>query len=282
MDPIKYSSQILELEIAYKLKKANVDFEFFELTGKNIAGKKPDFKLNLDNQDVYLEVTNMADSLEEQNAYKTFSIISGMLMQHDYIHKIQPAIKIHKILSKPHCEELKKKMKDAIAETINLGYKKVNEEGIIEGYFIRSDLSQEFKDKVQFGIQGPPINIDEIRRSITRIRDKSTQIPNKPGIIVIYNKKLGWKYGWDDKEFYKKIVYEVQESVYEYENITHVILITSHSKQNANVNFYSNDYSYFHNVRCLGAVQEDIILIPNRYSKYKIDINKIINIFKNK
>jgi hypothetical protein len=275
-DSKQYSGAKLELQVAWKLKKAGFNIELCCYTHQKGTKKKPDIKCLYKNETIYFEVNGLAPSLESQRAGETFSSLTDFGN-----YELHQFCQIHKILSKPHRQELSAQIDNAIAEVKRTKeYISIQEPGVIDCLIIHRSKEAELDtilDKLGMKreISGPPYETYDINRLRRNLRDKSQQPPTEnPGIVVMY---WDFYHSGSDEKFLDKLVYDIEEELYAHDHLIYWIIISSISELGAqNISLRKEKYTFIR--KCTGYLCEDILAIRNKYSKFDID-EEILQVF---
>jgi len=188
--------------------------------------------------------------------------------------------RIYKALSAPHIQELRDLIAAAIQEAKSRQEsQEVVEPGVIEFFISPRDRTDELKAWQQrkgiSGLQGPPIEVDEVRRIRNKLEQKNRQLPaNKPGLIVVYAHALLSQFF--EQNFYESLVSQLQETVYEHENLILGAITAYGSASSPEVAKKRDDYILGHRLLHTPLMREDVLVIRNRYSKFPID-EQIVN-----
>lgn len=220
----EYTGAEAELDTAHKLKSAGLSIkELFPKVGKG----KADIKVLVDGEEVYYEVATLQDSIKSARASETHqSLTFPFTFRQDVIVQCQ----IHKILSKPHINELKIKIENAISSVKDTGeFAYISEPGIIDYLIVHRDKENRLQELVnRFGmkreISGPPIPIDDERRVENKIWQEVGQLPeDKPGVIVIYANLI---YFGEAKKYYNDLAFQIEEAIFDQPNVLLGIIIS--------------------------------------------------------
>lgn len=269
----KFDSAESELQVASKINRVSLDLEFYP----RINGKEPDLEVSINHAKIYCEITSMQTS---QHDIKASEVLRELSFPNLSIPEVIVGCKVYKILSKPHIRELKKKInkgiKDALAQDSLI---EVIEPGVIE-YFIcprrKVEEIRERNPKILLGTcKGPPLDLNEPKRIRRTIAHKNTQLPeDKPGVIIIYNNNL---FGYADIPNIINLKEEIEESIYEYENLIFAVIINTLISSGEDIIHKKSNYISIQKIY-YDLLKENTLIIKNKYSKFRIE-KKLINAF---
>lgn len=275
----EYAGAEAEFDTAYKLKSAGLGIkELFPKVGKGRA----DIKFLVDGEEVFCEVATLQDSIKSARASETHqSLTFPFTFRQDVIVQCQ----IHKILSRPHINELKVRIENAISsvkDTKEFAY--INEPGIIDYLIVHRNKEDQLQELVnRFGmkreISGPPIPIDDERRVENKIWQEVGQLPkDKPGVIVIHANLI---YLGDTKNYYNDLVFQIEEAIFDQPNVLLGIIVSKVGSSESGFLLEESNYvlamKEIHDI-----LRETILIIKNRYSDFKSKVgisNKVISAF---
>jgi hypothetical protein len=269
----QYAGAEAELDAAYKLISSGLSIkELFPKVGKG----KADIVVLIDGEEIYCEVATLQDSIKSARASETFqSLTIPFTFRQDAIIQCQ----IHKILSKPHINELKMKIENALSIVQDTGEPAyINEPGIIDYLVVPRNKEGQLQELVnKFGmkreVSGPPIPIDDERRVENKIWQEVNQLPkDKPGVIVIYANLI---YFGEAKQYYNNLAYQIDEAIFDQHNVLLGIVISKVGSSEPGFLIEEDNYvlamKEVHDI-----LRESVLIIKNRYSdfKAKVEINK--------
>ena len=267
MSTENFSSAMPELEIAYRFKKASFSIEFYPRHGRYEC----DLKAQKEGIKVYVEVATIGPSEEERRTWYTFTELTKPFMLDD---EVTVAGKIYKTLSHPRIAEIKRKINICVQKAKK---KKectvISQPGIVDIIVCPRSLSVQASKWVKHkGIssqfEGPSYSIDEIRRARKAFRNENRQLPkNKPGLVVLYHGKILVK---GNAESYRKLVYELEEEIYEHSNLVASVLIFSDVVGASEAGSYGPDFAWSRRTKHQ-LYGENTLVIRNKYSKFQID-----------
>lgn len=268
MSKDKYASAEAELEVASCYREAGFVVELYP----PVEGKEADLLVKIDGKEFFIEVSIVADSEDASKASRTLhELTSPFFPEHDVAMSGQ----IYKALSTPHIRELKRRIADAINEVRNTKEcQEVTESGVCQFFIAPREKTKELKEWQKrtgiSGLTGPPINVDEIRRIRKKLEKKNRQLPaDKPGMIVVYGQSLTSQFF--EANFYEKLVDQLEETVYEHENLILGAIVTYGSASDTQVVEESNKYILGHRYSHVPTMRQDVLVIKNRFSKFTID-----------
>jgi hypothetical protein len=281
----EYEGSEAELDTAYRLISTGIRVIEFspKIDKKGKEGKRADIKTSVNDEEIIFEVTTLRDSKNTTNASKNFDDLDNPFkFNRDFIVYYQ----IHKILSKPHVNELRDKITKAFDKVKETGeYCYIGEPGVIDYIIIPHNKKEQIENIAnKYGmkreVSGASVPIDVERRLENKIWEKEDQLPqDKLGVIVIYANLF---YINDPKKYYNDLAFQIEETVFEQSNLLLLILI-GRSK------FFATGFHMEENNRVVlmkekeHSVYETIIIIKNRYSTYNLGegvIEKIASAFE--
>lgn len=274
-----FESAESELEVASRLVKHGCKIKIEQKTGN----KKPDFFCKNKKSEFFVEVKTLATANETKKANKTSRhIISAC-------RPIFPVGIMFKPLSDPHLKEVESILREKTKYVID---KKTDSEvdipNVLKLYLVSDELPERIKKykrwyrkqeklgiirKGSHGLLGPPDNVRQDYRSKIRIDQfaKEKQIPtNKTGILVI----VGGFFFWD-LEYVKNFVDVIIEAVYEMSNVPAVVLMSTKVFLDGKYSIVEKDDFIFIKNYLYGDINEDIVIVKNRFCKYKFDYDAL-------
>lgn len=278
----EYTGAEAEVEAAAKLVTASItDIELYPRVEVKGKPKEPELRAIVDGEDVYFEVTALREPKDSLDAWRTHQELAYALFDRETLHQLLYFCQIHKILSKPRVAELKSKIKRAIAEVKQTRkYAYIGEQGVLD-YLVIHRSKQEQCDALvnRFGmkkeISGPPFERDDIRRLKHKLREKSRQLPeDKPGVMVVFGNLI---YFGSPERFYEDLVYQVEETVYNLDNVV-LAAIISKTGELGQVSEVNQKPHYILVRKSRNLVQESVVVFKNRYSKFAIN-EKVLSAF---
>ncbi len=264
----QYAAAEAELEVASCFKEAGFLIEFYP----SVDPKEADLRITIDGKEFYVEVTVVGESEEARRASQTLDELTWPFLPE---RNVAIGGRIYKALSAPHIREVKHRIATAIEEArARQECQEVVEPGVVEFFIAPRDKTDELKSWQQqkgiSGLQGPPIEVDEVRRIKRRLEEKNRQLPmDKPGLIVVYAHALISQFF--EHDFYESLVNQLEEAVYEHENLILGAIIAYGSSSSAKVAKKRDDYILGHRPLYTSITQEDVLIIKNRYAKFAID-----------
>ena len=277
-DSKEYGGAKAEVETVVRLVDAGItEVELYPKVSVRNKEKKPDLRAVVDGEDFYFEVTSLGDSEKSRKAWDTFSELALPSFDPALIHFLQ----VHKILSKPHRNELKTKMLQAnreVKETKEHRY--VGEPGVLDYLVIHQSKQAECDTLVErYGVRkentGPAFQSDDVERLKLRLKKKSEQLPrDKPAIIVVSGSIT--YYSGSPESFYDNLVSQVEETIYDQDNLILGVIINVDVGRGQASRIEKTNYVLVRTSRNLLA--ETVIVLKNRYSKFHVN-EKILSAF---
>lgn len=262
----EFQSAFSELEVAYRFKKAGFSVEFY----MKHDGRECDLRIRKVDTELYIEIAVVGWSMEELKAFHILDIFSPPGMTD---HEIRVAGKIHKILSRPRIVELKKQLDICIQEAKRKqDCVFLSQPGMVDLIICpRSKSDQVSKWLKQRGLssdlEGPPFDIDEVKRVIRMFREKNPQLPkDKPGLIVLFPARIFAK---GDLGSFRGLVYRIEEEIYEHPNLVAGALILPSLRGSAETGRYAEDFFWSKKTKNQ-FFGENTLVIRNKYSDFPI------------
>lgn len=277
-DASEFGNALGEFEIAAKLRKSGYEFEIIRPTQ---GEKSPDFKIKIDDTEIYLEVTMLEQAAIAREANKTFSEITQPLLHARLTDGIRPHVRIHKSLSPSHIKEIQDKIKVGIKEAKETGYAHIIEPGVIELVMYPREKENQISQDKKFGIQGPHFHIDQIPRIISKVKQKIKQIPaSKLGVLIIFCDYPDLFF-FERERFPEIFTNLLEETVYTHQNLIGLCLVSRMCVADINQNQTkeTEKYIYIDRVNPEGSHYESVLIIKNRYCKFPVG-EKILELFK--
>lgn len=276
----QYAGAEAEVEAITKLIAAGItDLELYPKVEVKGKPKEPELRAVVHGEDVYFEVTALREPQDSLDAWRTHQELTLSLFDHETLHELLYFCQIHKILSPPRIEEFKAKIKKAIAEVKrSKQFAYIGEPGVLDYLVIHRSNHEQCDALVKrFGMKqetsGPPFETDDIRRLRHKLRKKHRQLPeDKPGVIVVFCNLL---YFGSAEHFYADLVYQVEETIYERDNIVLAAIINKTGELGL-VSEVDQRPHYTLVRKSHNLVQESIVVLKNRYSKFAIN-QKIVS-----
>lgn len=268
MSKYEFASAEAELEVTSFYREAGFIVELYP----PVDGKEADLLVKIDGKEFFIEVSIIADSEDAGKASRTLHELTWPFFPE---HGVAMSGQIYKALSTPHIRELKKRIADAINQVRNTKEsQEVTESGVCHFFIAPREKTEELKEWQKrtgiSGFTGPPINVDEIRRLRKRLEEKNRQLPeDKPGVIVVYAHSLTRQFF--EPDFYPQLIYELEETVYEHENLIFGAIITSGSDFLPQTQVEDDNYILGHRKSHAPVMKQDVVVIKNRFSKFSID-----------
>ena len=278
-----FESAASELEVGSRLASHGYMLKIEQKTARE---KKPDFFCKKNKFEFFVEVKTLMTADETKRANKTSMQIMTAC------RPIFPAGIMLKPLSDPHLEEiqsiLREKTEQAIKGKTDI---EVDIPKILKLYLVADDAPDRVEKykrwyskqeeigiipKGSHGLMGPIDNTRQDYRAKIRINTfrREKQIPvDKLGILVLVGNFSFWSVNVES------FVDVIIEEVYELRNIPAVVLISTKifSDRKPNVvekeNFiYIDSYRY-------GDIKEEVVIVKNRFCKFKFDYDVLKNLF---
>lgn len=281
-----------EMRVAVRLKKSGL-LKFLKARHDR---KTPDLEVESDGHKVNVEVKNMGTPESIKLASRTLRALAASSSCAESKYNVKVAFKARKILSTPHIQELR----DKIFSNAKKATKEKRCMNIIEPRVVgrevfdcliapREKLNYLKKWRERKSIarswEGPLPEMNEVNRVAKSLINAHRQLPkNEPGLIVICQNNL--TYGWNidfpsylNLNSYLKIVDELEEKVYEHSNLIAAVLVISYYFDGRQPNKTIERGNYFLKLKNFhGLMQEDIIIIKNRYCKLSFP-KKVLDAF---
>lgn len=264
----EYASAEAELEVASCFQGAGFAVELYP----PVDGKEADLLVKIDGKEFFVEVSIVADSEDSRKASRTLDDLTWPFFRE---RDVAMSGRIYKALSAPHIRELKTRIAEAIEKARNTKEcQEVIEPGVVQFFIVPresiEDLKKWQKETDISGLGGPPINVDEVKRLRKRLEEKNRQLPeDKPGVIVVYAHSLTRQFF--EPNFYPQLIYELEETVYEHENLIFGAIIASGSEFLPQTLVEDTNYILGHRQSHTPAMRQDVLIIKNRFSKFTID-----------
>jgi len=262
----EFQSAISELEVAYRFKKAGFSVEFFPKQGKY----EYDLKVQKGDVELCVEVAVIGWSMEE---LKAWYIMDAFTLPYMTNREIKVAGKIHKILSGPRILEIKKQLDECIQEAKQKQDCVVlSQPGIVDLIICPSSKSDQAskwlrKKGIRSDFEGPPFDVDEIRRVKRTLSEENRQLPeDRPGLIVLHPARIFAK---GDLDSFRRLVYKLEDEIYEHPNLVAGALIFSGLRGSSEVGKYSTDFAWS-KVTKYQLFGENTLVIRNKYSRFQI------------
>lgn len=116
-------------------------------------------------------------------------------------------------------------------------------------------------------LEGPPFDIDEVKRAIRMFREKSPQLPeNKPGLIVLFPARLFAK---GDMDSFRKLAYKIEEEIYDHRNLVAGALVLPGLRGSADTGRLAEDFFWSKKTKHQ-FFGENTLIIRNKYSEFPL------------
>lgn len=270
-----------ELEIASRLVKHGCKIRI----EKEAGNKKPDFFCKKAKSEFFVEVKTLATADETKKANKTSSQIIAAC------RPIFPAGIMFKPLSEIHLKEVKLILREKTEHVVK---KKTDTEvdipNVLKLYLVSDDMPNRIAKykkwyrkqeklgiirKGSHGLLGPADNVRQDYRVKIRINKfaKEKQIPvDQMGILVLVGNFSFW--GLDIESF----VDVIMEEVYELSNIPAVVLISTKVFSDGKPKVVKKKHFIHIDNYLYGDIKEEIIIVKNRFCKFKFDYDLLKNL----
>lgn len=287
-----------ELEVASKLKNKGYSLEL----QPKINSRKADVRIEANGEEVYFEVTTIRAF--GQDASRTHQALCGSpftfgldVVVGNRIDEapFKPTVqglgseividcKLYKSLAKPQIEKLQDRITKAVERAkVKQAYVEISEPGVID-YLVshKSEANERIRWLKQKGMgggcEGPPFDVDKTERITRKVEDKVKQLPkDKPGVIVIYDRSLVLYAS--KPHFYRDLAYQLEKTVHSYKNLIFGVIMTSNlAGKGISKIEQKPDYILAQRVLYRNMVQEDILTIKNRHSRFPIN-EKLLAVF---
>ena len=286
LDKIKktdsFDSAISELEVASRLVKQGCKLKIEQEAGD----KKPDFFCKKGGSEFFVEVKTLATADETKKANKTSRQIIAACSP------LFPAGIIFKPLSDPHLKDIESILREKTKHVID---KKTDFEvdipNVLKLYLMSNETTERIEKykkwyrkqedlgilrKGNHGLLGPSDNVRQDYRVIIRIDKfaKKKQIPiDKMGILVLVGDFSFWSL--DVESFVNVII----EKVYDLNNIPAVVLISTKVFSDGESRVIEKENFIFIDNYIYGDIKEEIVIVKNKFCKFKFDYNVLKNLF---
>ncbi|MHB8232914.1 MAG: hypothetical protein ACYDDB_08440 [bacterium] len=281
----QFSEGFSVLENAYKFSKAGLDVSFDPEIQVYDKIKKPDLKLiNRSNQEeLFVEISYLYESVQAKEIEETSRPILMCLMK---FHSISFSVRIYKIISKIHLNdivnELEKKIEKSLKENI---FQELIEENIIEigiAPKIKEPLLENWA--IQRGLKigdiiGPPYNNDEVFRIKQKIANEQQQLPqNYLNILIIGNNQFQFIPDFD----YEYMRNELEETIYKYPQLLFVVIANEYTIMGEceYKSFMGDDYIYIKRHKPDIFLAEQYLVLINKYCNKKEKIDYALSLSK--
>ncbi len=260
-----YADAAEEVMFAAKLGLAGIEVTKPDRTNR----KTPDFKIRLNGLDAVVEVSNLREPASQRRANRTFDqiIFHCFRLQSKFPH-IGFGGKIHKFLSKPHIELLKRQLNNAFQMAEASGVVEIVEQG---AYDLR--VFDTRKPEFAVGLQGPEFDPPRPSRIIEKIYEESRQLPREhPGFLVLVDQNL--ILDTMVPGFFENLGSQVCEGVYDNDRLAGLVITLSYiGSTDRDKLVESPDFTILRRP-VYDNLTEENLLIPNRFGRYT-DIAKL-------
>jgi hypothetical protein len=262
----EYESAVSELEVAYRFKKAGFSVEFYMKHDRRDC----DLRVSKGKIELYVEVAIVGWSMEELKAFHILDIFSLSSMTD---LEVRIGGKIYKILSRPRMVELKKQL-DACIQEAKQKQRCIflDRPGIVDLIICprsRSDQMSRWLKKrgLSSDLEGPPYDIDEVKRVIRMFREKVPQLPkDKPGLIVLFPARLFAK---GDLISFGRLAYRIEEEIYEHRNLVAGALVLPGLRGTSERGKFKDDFFWSKKTKHQ-FFGENTLIIRNKYSDFPL------------
>jgi len=271
------------LWVAYKLRKAGFKIVIDPLIVSN--RRVPDLKIiNEDTkEEVFIEISIQKQSTTTEKASITFDTffyeLSGIIFDH-----LTYCGRILKVLSDRHMSDVLKEVKDKIEKAKK---EQSFQELIIEDTIELAIAPQKDANVLEIwaksrGIKtgtfsGPPINVDEVRRTKATIQREQQQLPRtSPNILVIENGNL-----FRSRQGVRRAMNELEECLYDFPKLLFFIINDRYEGETLveqNETFMKNQHIFTRRVIDEYNLEQAIVLL-NRYCDFNVSPSTISKVY---
>jgi len=187
-DASMFDSAIAHAEVAARLKNVGYKIEL----EPNVGNSKADVLARENDDEFFIEVSTVGEGDEGKYARETAHDVWPLILVRGCI----PAGHIHRILSEGERDKYQSEIEEAIAEVQLKGVCREIEHKEALDIFVGprdkvAELDACLRAKgMERGCVGPPYTTDQISRVMTRLGEKTRQLEDKPGIVVVYANDL--------------------------------------------------------------------------------------------
>jgi hypothetical protein len=278
----EYLGAEAEAEIAAKITAAGItDIELYPNVMVKDKQKEPDLRAIVDGEDIYFEVATLGEPGECIVASQTYQELTSPFDSPETRRELLFFCQIHKIPQKLRVQELKTKIQIAIAEVKETRkYAYIGEPGVLDCLVIPRSKQEECDALIKsFGmkreISGPPVEVDDVGRIKSRLGEKSDQLPqDRPGVIIVFGSLI---YFSSPEHFYEDLVNQVEETIRDQDNLVLGVIIDKTGRL-GQVSKVDEKPNYIVVTKSRNLLQETVIIIRNRYSKFAVN-EKILSAF---
>ena len=280
--PTGFESSIAELEVAGRLASNGCAVEL----EPEVGVKKPDLRCRCGDLEFLVEVKTLNAAPESWKATKTLVDVITACMS------IHPSGIIFKTLSRPHLEEVAGILERETDRAVSGGVPvEVDLDKVLKVYLVPNELPNSAGLRAEWirkqedmgvmprggGMRGPPYNVSQEHRAGTKIDGfaRKCQIPPEcPGVLVITGHFL-----FGDADNAERFVDHIIEKVYELENIQAVVLVGGNIVGGDEETTITDrrDFVFVSNNIC-DYVREDIVIVKNRFCKFKLDYRHLASL----
>lgn len=286
IDENKFEEGLSVLTYAHKFFKEDFEISFDPPVVKKQTLKRPDFKIS-DRQSsavLYVEVSEMGESLQDLEIDATFQAITGLLSFNTPF--VLYSGRIYKPLSKNHLAEVTAHIKEKIcAVQTGQGMQVLNLPGVIDlGIALESDSPSLEEWAQQKGFQsnsfsGPSVNTDEVYRIRRSIRREQDQLPEDcPNIVIIRNDRL-----FMFKQNLAPDINILEEHVYEHPHLLIGIISGNFTGADGGHEQTKDAHLYIRKVY-FDILQRHFIVIKNKFCKHQVSKTiqqRVLNAIRN-
>ncbi|KAB2948439.1 MAG: hypothetical protein MPEBLZ_01818 [Candidatus Methanoperedens nitroreducens] len=212
-----------ELRIGYSLLNSGFSFEFLK-PSKIKKKKTPDIVINMDNREIFLEITTKNNPEDPLKSLQNFQKISWFFLSKDYTitNNLLFYFDILRPLSTPRTHQIIKICGDLLEKAKKSGFEEYHEPNIIDIYICKNENVDKVPKEKRV-MQGRTSEFDEFSRIKGTIKSKEAQlISENPNVLLIFDSFL-WHL--DNKElFYANFINSLEETVNQFTNISAVII----------------------------------------------------------
>jgi hypothetical protein len=260
VNPKEMGSALAQTKYASFYLRAGIPVEFEPPVGN----QKADLRVGQD-PGHYIELKAMDQSRDDQRALAVFEAVTSKLRSHTF--EVEYGGVVHKVLSKPHLEELLGKIDKAVtAVKAGEGFVHLEEAGTFDVYIYRSGQEALVPKEFHRRFSGPDSGGNEVKRIIATAHTAAwKQLPeDAPSILIIQDQALTPS---TIRQNPAPLVDAMDETVYEHQNL--VALIVTFGWMGGGPNYYQDHGRYQTYQRYTADILGEFgLVIKNRYGKF--------------
>ncbi len=264
-DRDQYADAAEEVMFAAKLSHAGIEVSKPRRTNY----RTPDFKIQLNGSDAFVEVSNLREPASQRRANRTFDqIIFHCFRLQSKFPQVGFGGKIHKFLSRPHLELLKNQLNEAFQKAETVGTVEILEHGAFDLRVF--DMR---KPELSVGLQGPEFDPPRPSRIIEKIYHEAKQLPKEhPGFLVLVDQNMVLDSMVPG--FFEYLGSQVCEGVYDNDRLAGLVITLSYiGSTDNNTLLESPEFTILRKPQ-YDNLTEESLLIPNRFGRYA-DVAKL-------